>query len=223
MRTMWRRVLPVSLVAAVMVTAMASLAFAGDASGTDPSTQAGIVQPPGRTGMGGPGGFILGYIKGKTGVDLATLLDELKSGKTIDEIAAEHNIDLTDLKDEIQANSPAALLQGLDKNTAMVLTYIARTAGVDLKTLVGEYNNGASLADIAKENGLDLATIQAVIKAAVPGRDKNGGAFGPLVKRFYKSGPQAGTGTSSEEGTGTGFRSAKGGRTQGNIPSAEIY
>ena len=178
MKLEWKRVLPVSIAVVVLVVAAASMAFAQD-SGTG---QTRLPFCRGRFGRGGPGGggFVLGYIKGKTDVDLKMLLDELKNGKTLDGIASEHGLDLSALKDQIAANAPAAVFSGIDKETAAILSYIAKKAKVDVEALVNEYKGGKSLEVIATGQRLDLAAVKQEIATCLAGVKGNKDAWGIL-------------------------------------------
>lgn len=177
MKLEWRRILPVSIAVVILVVAAASVAFA-----QDPTDKAGMPSFRGWFGRRGPGGggFILGYIKGKTNIDLKALMDALKNGKTLEEIASEYGLDLSALKDEIGANAPKAVFEGLDKETAAILSYIAKKARVDIETLVNEYKGGKSLEDIAKERGLDLTAIKQEIATCLAGVKGNRDAWGIL-------------------------------------------
>jgi len=174
MKLNWKRIAGVSLAVVVLVAAAVSVAFAQDSSQTK---GLGL----GKRWLGkGPGGFMLGYLRGKTGVDLKTLLDELKSGKTLDEIASEYGLDLTAIRDEVAANAPRAIFQGLDKETAAILSYIAKKTGTDVQVLVEEYKGGKTLEAIASEQGLDLAAIKEEIAACLAAAKQNKNAWGVL-------------------------------------------
>jgi uncharacterized protein (DUF433 family) len=153
----WKRALPVSLVVAILVSAAASLAFAGD-GGSAPNGS--FLARKGWAGR--ESGVILGYIAGKANVNVKTLMEELKTGKSLQDIAAEHGLDLEAIKAELTAKVTAARnLAG--KDVRGILCYIAGKANVDVKTLMEELKGGKSLQDIAAEHGLDLAAIEARI------------------------------------------------------------
>jgi uncharacterized protein (DUF433 family) len=162
MKFTWKRALPVSFVVAVLVSAMASLAFAGD-GGSAPNGS--VLARKGWSGR--ESGVILGYIAGKANVDVKTLMDEFKGGKSLQDIAAEHGLDLTALKNELAADAPVDKWFPADKGAGVILGYIAGKANVDVKTLMDEFKGGKSLQDIAAEHGLDLEAIKAQLAAKV--------------------------------------------------------
>jgi hypothetical protein len=179
----WKRVLPVCIAVILLVAAAVSVAFAHEPTESQPGTPflGGWFGRRwfGKRGPGG-GGFILGYIKGKTNVDLKTLLDALRNGKTLDEIASQYGLDLGALKGEIAANAPKAVFEGLDKETAVILSYIARKANVSVEALVNEYKGGKSLEAIAAEHGVDLPAIKQEIATCLAGVKGNKDAWAIL-------------------------------------------
>lgn len=174
---------PVFIAIAVLVATAASLAFAQESSLGEPE-----MQPrkgwPGKGWLGrcvpGPGGFVLGYIKGKTDADLKTLLDALKNGKTLEDVASEYGLDLGILRDEVMANAPKAVLKGLDRETAVILSYIAKKADVGVGVLMDEHNGGKSLEEIAAARGLDVAAIKEEIATCLAGIKRNKNAWAVL-------------------------------------------
>jgi hypothetical protein len=77
MKSAWKRILTVSVMAVVLVASMASLALAAPDNA-----------------KGGPNPHtVLAYIAGKTNADMKTLMEEFKAGKTLQEICAAHGVD----------------------------------------------------------------------------------------------------------------------------------
>ena len=88
MNRAWKSSLTVALIAAIMVASMASLAFANEAEpGSTPT-------PPAQGQTRGANAYaVLAYIAGKSGADLKALIEQLKSGKTLQEVAASNKVD----------------------------------------------------------------------------------------------------------------------------------
>ncbi len=89
MNSAWKRFLTTAVVALILVTSMASVAFAAPdttTTGSDAVVAAGVKKGPAPQA-------VLAYISGKTNVDMKTLMGEYKSGKTLEEICAAHGVD----------------------------------------------------------------------------------------------------------------------------------
>jgi hypothetical protein len=88
MNRAWKSSLMVALIATIMMASMASLAFANEAEpGSTPT-------PPAQGQTRGANAYaVLAYIAGKSGADLKVLIEELKSGKTLQEVAASNKVD----------------------------------------------------------------------------------------------------------------------------------
>ncbi len=118
MNRAWKRFLTVSVVAVALMTSMASLALAAPESATNPPAAQGQAPSP---------RAVLAYIAGKANVDMKTLMEEFKAGKTLQEICAAHGIDWSVIEAVFKPNeakreeNKQKAIQRLEKHVADLL------------------------------------------------------------------------------------------------------
>jgi len=89
MKTAWKRILGTALVALFVVTGTATLASAAPG---------GRLQGPAIRVEGPMPRMVLAYVSGKTGIEMSRLLEEFKSGMTLEEICAAHGVDWSEVQ-----------------------------------------------------------------------------------------------------------------------------
>jgi uncharacterized membrane protein len=150
----------VGSVVAVLLLIGAVGAYAVYAQGPTPPGPRGWPGGPGKPGgLRQLGQAQLNAAAQSLGMTADDLASQLKSGKTLAQIAAAQGVNLKAVRQAIQATRPLMLAQP-------ELDAAAKALGMTSADLSAELKNGKKLSDIANEKGVNLQTVQDAIQSA---------------------------------------------------------